>query len=283
MNEEEYNFYDEDINKTSVVKWILLFILIGCIGGGYFGYQKYIERTKDQKKDVTISVTDPKVQELYHQYNVFTTSIGDHSLYLQDGLFGYYYLNQSYTTNTISNEAKLVTALNALFMNQTISYSEESTESLEIKGEVVREMITTLFGENTRYQDVSLKPEEAVFCQFGELIYDETQDLYKTEGEGTCTGKDRPFIKTRLKQATKDQDKIIITEEMAYIVPEREEENSVVYNVYDTMDATEESLIDTINTQSEFAFYRYKHLHQYEYTFKKQGKDYYLEKVERVK
>lgn len=285
MNEEEYNFYDEDINKTNVVKWLILLLLIGCMGVGYFVYQDYLKKQSDKVEDLSIPVTDPEVQNLYQQYNVFTTSIGDHSLYLQKELFGYYYLNQLYTTKTISNEAKLVTALNALFINQTIPYTEESTEPIEVKGEVVREMITTLFGPENAYQNVSLDPTHAVFCQFGELVYDEATDVYKTEGEGICTGKDRPLIKTRLTSAKKDKDVIYLTEEMAYLVPEREEDNAVIYNVYDEMEAHEKTLVDTINTQSEFAFYKYKHLHKYEYTFRKkdQGQDYYLEKVSRVK
>lgn len=283
MNEEEYNFYDEDINKTGIVKWVIIVVLLVIAGLGYFGYQKYMKLKTEKKEDHTISVTDPEVQKLYQQYNIFTTLIGDHSLYLKEGLFGYYYLEQSYTNKTISNEAKLITALNALFLNQTIPYSEESTEPFEVKGEVVKNMVNTLFGTDQEYQPVSLDSEQAVFCQFGNLIYDAEQDVYKTEGEGDCTGRDRPLIKTRLKSAEKDQNKITFVEEMAYLVPKHEEENSVVYNVYDAVEESEENLIDTINTQSEFAFYKYKHLPQYEYTFVKNGKDYYLEKVERIK
>lgn len=281
--EEEYNFYDEDVNKTNVIKVVIILILIGLVGLGYFGYKKYDERKQKKEETPTVSVTDPEIQKLYQQYNIFTTSIGDHSLFLQDELFGYYYRADAYTNQTISNEAKLVTALNALFLNQTIPYEEGSTEPFNVEGKVVRDMVEQLFGEKVLYKDGGIDKEQAVFCQFGEITYDEEKDMYQTEGEGSCAGSNRPIIKTKLISAEKLDREITITEEMAYLVPEQDAEHQINYKIYDSMEETDESFVSTIHTQSEFAFYNYKHLHRYQYHFTKKGQTYYLSKVERIK
>lgn len=282
MEEEEYNFYDEDVNKSNIVKGVLIFILLLVLVVGYFGYQKYQETQQEKTPVETISVKDSKVRELHERYNIFTNTILDHSLYLQNDLFGYYYLADLYTNKTISNEVKFLTALNDLFNDGTVPFNEESTEPLEIKGQTIRDRITLLFGEDALYKDQSIDSELATFCEFGDIIYNEEEDLYQTEGETSCAGSNRPLLKTRLIHAKEEKGELLITEEMAYLVPE-EENDAIIYNIYNTLEEKDENLIDTVNTQSEFAFYNYKNFHQYQYTFAKNGKDYYLKKVERIK
>lgn len=281
--DEEYNFYDEDINKNNVVKFVVVLILLGFAVIGYYGYQKYKEQPKEKETDTKISVTDATVQSLYQKYNLFTTTINDSSLYLKNDLFGYYYRADAYTNKTISNEAKLVTALHVLFLEKDLAYEEDSTEPLKVEGAKVRETVTKLFGKDALYKDEGVDPENAYFCQFGDILYDEDDDVYYTKGEEECSGSNRPILKNKIVSAEKIEDELIITDTMAYLVPHRNEDDKVVYDVYNSMKTDKENLVDTITTQSEFAFYNYKQLHKFEYHFTKENDEYVLTRVERVK
>ena len=281
--DEEYSFYEEDINKVNWPKFVIIFLLILIIIGGYFGYKYYVNNNKVEEETNEVSVTDPLIQKLYNRYNMFTTPVNDNSLRILDGLYGYYYYEKNYTSETISSEVKILTAINELFLNKTLTYEEGSNESIEIAGKVMRDTITSLFGDTNNFEDTSIDPSLAYFCDFGNITYDSEKDLYYTEGSSSCNTTNVSIIKTKLVRATKEDDTVTFVEEMAYLVPEKNEDDQVQYNVYDEMEENDLTYVDTVNTLGEFAFYNYKHLHNYKYTFVKNGDNYVLSKIERIK
>lgn len=281
--DEDYNFYEEDVNQVSWPKILFVIILIVVALVSYFEYKKFIKNKEESAPDYSISITDPLVQELYKRYNVFTQAVSDRSVRLEETLYGYYYIDDHYTSKTISSEAKLLTALNELFNNGTLKDEEGNEEPLEIKGEVIRNTISDLFGNDASYEDQSIDEEKAYFCNRGKIIYDQELDVYRTEGEYNCNTTNVPIIQNKIVSAEQKDDTITIVDTMAYLVPEKDEEGMMQYQVYDMLEENDLSYIDTISTLSEFAFYNYKHLHQYQYTYKKQGNHYYLTAVERIK
>ena len=281
--DEEYSFYEEDINKVNWPKFVIVFLLVLIVIGGYFGYKYFVNNNKNEEETNEVSVTDSLIQKLYNRYNVFTTPVNDNSLRILDKLYGYYYNEDSYTNENISSEVKILTAINELFLNKTLTYEEGSSKPIEITGKVMRDTIKKVFGENGDFEDKSIDPSLAYFCDYGNIVYDSDKDLYYTEGSTSCNTSDVAIIKTKLVSATKENDTVTFVEAMAYLVPEKSEDNQIIYNVYDSMEENDLTYVDTVSTISEFAFYNYKHLHNYQYTFTKNGDDYKLEKIERIK
>lgn len=281
--DEDYNFYDEDINQPNWPKVVIALLLIVVAVASYFGYQKFIKGKEKTVPDYSISITDPLVQELYYRYNFFTETVTDFTLRMGSNLYGYYYLDSEYIPKTISPEAMLVTTFQELFNNQTLRNKEGDTSPLEIDGETVRKTMKELFGEDIVYEDQSLTEDDAYYCDRGTIVYHADTDMYQTEGDTLCSTTNTPIIKTKIKSAEKKDDTITIIDEMAYLVPTRDEDGAMQYEVYDSIDTNDLTYVDTVSTISEFAFYNYNHLHQYQYTFKKTGEEYQLTKVERIK
>ena len=281
--EEEYNFYEEDINKVNFSKILAILLLLILIVGGYFIYKYYVDNSNKLEETNEVSVTDSLIQSLYNRYNFLTNSVNDNSLRIIDDLYGYYFRGEVFESNDISSEVKVLTALNELFLNKTLTYEEGSNESLKVEGKVIRETVDKIFTNNDNFTDMGIDEDIAYFCDYGVIKYNSDDDYYYAEGQTDCRSNNMSVIKTRLIKATKEKNKVTFVEEMAYLVPEKSEDSRIIYNVYDSMEENDLTYVDTVSTLSEFAFYNYKHLHNYEYTFIKKGKDYVLEKIERVK
>lgn len=281
--EEEYNFYEEDINKVNFPKILIVLVLLILVVGGYFIYKYYVGNNNKLEETNEVSVTDPLIQKLYNRYNFLTNSVNDNSLRILDDLYGYYYREDSFTSDKISSEVKVLTALNELFLNKTLTYEEGNNEPLKVEGKVIKDTVNKLFANNDNFSNTGIDENKAYFCDYGVIKYNSSEDYYYAEGQTDCRSNNMSIIKTRLVKAEKEDDKVTFVEEMAYLVPEKSEDSRIIYNVYDSLEENDLTYVDTVSTLSEFAFYNYKHLHNYEYTFSKKGNDYILEKIERVK
>ena len=89
--EEEYNFYEEDINKVNFSKILAILLLLILIVGGYFIYKYYVDNSNKLEETNEVSVTDSLIQSLYNRYNFLTNSVNDNSLRIIDDLYGYYF------------------------------------------------------------------------------------------------------------------------------------------------------------------------------------------------
>ena len=61
--EEEYNFYEEDINKVNFPKILIVLVLLILVVGGYFIYKYYVGNNNKLEETNEVSVTDPLIQK----------------------------------------------------------------------------------------------------------------------------------------------------------------------------------------------------------------------------
>lgn len=164
------------------------------------------------------------------------------------------------------------------FSNFDKSYRGE--ESMTISSNKLKKYVTDIFGKNFIYKNADIPG----YCFSGVYgLYDSNNDVYVfSRLENGCGGSGVPGIPNKIIEVKKYNDRMEIIEKIGYIESRQLDKclAPVLYN-----HPIEKVLIELAscdNREEDIFNNNLDKLPSYKYTFKKDGTNYYFEKIERV-
>ena len=246
--------------KTIIIGFAIILLLV-------FGYLVIIN--KDSTKKEKNEPTNDKV-ELVNFDETVINYVKLNSL--PEEYFGYFYKKDKYNMSDIDNNIKIYMAIRKVLSNQD---DVNPSKKIEIKEEDVTKELKTIFGNNVTYKHESLNGNN---CSYTNFKYDKSKKIYVQE-KGECDQSETATIIYENIDRNETDTNLIIKERMAYVQTSYDLENKkVVYHIYKDINKTEK-----VATVDNYSIASCKDLlNTYQYTFKKENKNYYLEKIEKV-
>lgn len=220
------------------------------------------DKKDDNKESVNenLSLEDATVKKLYG-YTKVNLSTKE-----------YFATNESLTNKTVSNTMKLGIAFETNGISQ---YSRESDTTWVASSTIVLDQINKIFGSDNGYSHITESfimmhsaPILDSFSYCSQLEYDSTRSVYKASIPGGCGDETLINLQTKLKEAKKIGDTIVLTEKM-YV--------GFGGNVYKDMKLTkviqEQVSASTINNNQEY----FDKGATVTYTFKLSNGNYYFD------
>lgn len=225
--------------------------------------------TEDQKDDnkepvnETLSLEDATVKKLYGYTKV--------NYYTKE----YFATNESLTNKTVDNITKLGIAFGTNGIN---GYSKEKDDTWVASSSVVLNQINEIFGSDNGYSHIKdsfimmySKPilDSDTYCS--QFEYDSTRDVYKVSVPMGCGDVTAIILQTKLKEAKKIGDTIVLTEKMYVVCPACN--NTVYKDMKLTKVIQEQVSASTINNNQEY----FDKGATVTYTFKLSNGNYYFD------
>lgn len=260
--------------------------MVAIVGGTIYGVsyeidhyknKHYSEPTEQENKSdeslpKALNLDDALVVSLMEPIHALNSGLLYDYEQKNNTFFGYWYQQERYTVDTISNQVKLYLALNSL---------KDSTwkEVVQVSQADVESAVKKLFGKTATVTHESLN---GVGCNYTHFAYDTESKIYQQENP-QCGSILPPHFLTKVERATLYSDRIEIIEKMAYIDYSEEVKEDVIGNVYSNQNQTS---IGTFHFTEEEAllFDTYTdQLNSYKYVFRIENGNYYLDSIELVK
>lgn len=221
--------------------------------------QGEVNQTQKEEDVAVDNETVVKLAEKMHYFN---------KPFIGDQFFGYFYTKDSYSVDTMSNQAKLFLAIHSLYES---SWMEAGiSDKIQLSEEKVKSSYESIFGTNTSYQNESLTGSS---CGFAEFTYDASRNVYEQSGAG-CGGTALPVYVTKIISAKKSDSYLTFTEKVAYVAA-----SEGTFKVYKSKS---DSTVLGNETDDVITTY-YDQLDSYQYTFRIENGNYYFESVKKVK
>ena len=269
----------DEFKRLMVLLIVLVLISVLSQGLYYYSleYDKKVNTTPvlntkeiEQKKEEVLDIESEEVNTLLQKFNVFNDQLE------AANFFGYFYKEDSYFLENISNKAKVFMALsNISFVDNKALIDEK--DNVKIPNDLVKEKIQELFGTNTIYTDEALV-EDGNDCRMAYFGYDEKNKKYILNSYGHNQAAYSNTIETKIDKALKINDKIEIEVLMYKKIPTKEG-----YTIYKDMNS-EEKITSYNFTEEKNIFEEYKEeLQKYKYTFALENNNYIFNKIEKIK
>ncbi len=271
---------------------ILFFVLLVTLVGGYFSYQSFFNNNKDKKdvgeveikdtnmlfynisrnlgepKDGSLAVDDELVKYLYNTTTSFKGGC------VSEKYYGYFYKQDSYNVTNIDDTAKIYLGLHQIYkINEFDVITFTSTEVLS--------SVRSLFGTKVTYMDKSINIDAA--CPAYDFTYNAVDKTYTNSSSCGCGGSFMPYFDTKIISANKADNKITITEKMAYVTYIQNDGVDTLLKVYKDLAKTK-LVLDNISEASYSLNNNVDLFDSYQYTFTKASdNNYYFTSVKLVK
>ena len=247
------------------------------------------ESNNDVNEQIKEPNTDTKEQELEvteEDKNIASNLLKPFDRYkmrlLREDKLGYIYKYDKLTTENLSNDIILEVSLYKYVRENKEIYDDAfqyALSSVNINKDNFNKTVQSIFG-NIKYENRNI----AYDCAYGSAIYDEAQNNYIYSGQA-CGGVFLPYITSKIIEVKKYNDRMEVIEKIGYIGYERIDNCSVpipvLYNHPTEKVVVEKTSCD--NRDEDILFNNnLDKLLSYKYTFKKDGTNYYFEKIERV-
>lgn len=187
-----------------------------------------------------------------------------------NGLLGYFYQNEKYTVDTISDQAKIFLAVNLMENEEDNIYNEKK----EISIDMVEKYAKKIFGNDVKYSNENAPIET---CGFP-LSYNKERNVYVV-GQYGCGGSLNPMYVSSIVDVKNNDNILEITEIEYYVVPDTSGEE-IVENIYKKLNG---QFIGKVSIQDDVFAKFASQLDSYKYTFVHEDNEYYLTSVELIK
>ena len=274
------------MKKKNILIVVLVIIIVALIVALLFATNVISLNKKTNSKNTTTEETKKETSESLDINSDLVTDLMTiphytNDVWLGSNYSGYFYNENSYDINTISNKVKILIAIRSLGLDSiNVNYSKETDDGtfISIPEDVVKESYYKIFGNEIEFKNESLDGQE---CGYAAFKYNSTTKAYEQNMYG-CGGTMIPFYETKTVEATKYNDRIEIIEKMAYIEFDTDENSDELSQLIYT-DSSATNKIDTISSEDEIKIDNYlDKLDSYKYTFKKDGNNYYLYYIEKI-
>ncbi len=231
--------------------------------------QQVDKRKEEQSMDESLDVTSEQVTHLVQSIDVFNNQLESANF------FGYLYKKDSYTSENISNKAKIFMALsNISFVDHQELIDDQ--DNVTIPRQMVFQKMKDLLGEKITYEDESLVDDEND-CRMAYFGYDEKAENYFLRSFGHNQAAYTNTIETKIQKAIKKDDQIMITVLMYKLIPTKEG-----FKVYKDMNS--EEMLTQLKYKDEVdLFTTYENeLQQYRYTFTLENGKYIFTQIKKI-
>ena len=249
-------------NKKTVIYIIAALILI-IIVGSLVIINKENRKEETTKESNEIETTSDYLSTVsYLKLNT-----------LPDDYYGYFYKKEKVTLNNIDNKIKLYMAIRKVITDKKIN---ANNSKIEIATSDVEKTLKVLFGDKVEYKHESLNGNT---CSYTAFKYDKSSKSYIQESDD-CVEPRTDTIISEIIDTTEENNYLKITEKVAFVETSYNlETKKIVYNIYKDINKTEKvATVDSYTIESCKDL-----LNSYQYTFKKDSNNYYLETVEIIK
>lgn len=268
--------------KNFLIVLLMVAIVAGTGYGVYYEIQTYkkehweespqnkVEENEEKDKNESLPIEGETVSQLMKPIH-----------YLNDGLlydhedstyFGYWYQKEKYTVDTISNQVKLYLSLYSLYDPEW-----QNQDIIEVTKTEVEKSLENLFGKIT-VEHESLK---GVGCGYTHFTYEGDKEIYSQENK-ICGAILPPHYTSKIKNATKYNDRIEIIEQIAYIDYETEGDNEVT-KIHKNQNEVEIATIEEEISDDQIFTQYGEQLDSYKYTFQYQNGKYHFYSIEKIK
>ncbi len=265
--------------KLSSVKWIrlslcglLILLVIGLVILFFINQDK--KENNETTPEPTVQPTDPaevKTPDYYTVINYLNLNT------LPEEYYGYFFQNDELKVDDMDNKIKIYMAIRKIVADNPTTYLN-TDKKLEINASDVEKALTILFGKDVKYKHDSLSGNA---CSYTDFKYDKENNLY-TQMPSDCDELAKSTIYTEVVNTTEEDDKIIISEKVAFINFDYNlEEKKIYYYVYGDSKTTD--LIATVESYGIDSCRESVPTYQFTFLKDKENGTYYLDKVELVK
>lgn len=258
---------------------LIILVVISVLSQGLYFYSLEYEKksntpvyTKEEEQVTKIeelNVDSEEVTSLINKVDVFNNQLESANF------FGYFYKNDSYSLENISNKAKIYMALSNINFVDNEELSDDK-DNVAIPKDLVKEKIQELFGEKATYEDEALV-DDGNDCRIAYFGYDYVKENYILNSYGHNQAAYTNTIETRIEKATKIQDKIEIEIMMYKAIPTKDG-----YTIYKDMNGNKEitsyKYAEEVNIFDEYK----DNLQKYKYIFVLENDHYIFSKVEKI-
>ncbi len=232
------------------------------------------EKDNDKKTEATPQPTDPaevKTPDYYTLINYLNLNT------LPAEYYGYFFQSEKVTASKMANNIKIYMAIRKIVAENPTKYLN-TDKKLEIEAKEVEDALVAIFGQKVKYEHASLNGNS---CSYTNFKYDEEQKRYQ-QLPSDCDESARTTIYTELVNTEEDDDKITISQKVAFINFDYNlEEKKTYYYIYSDLGAT-----DLIGTAENYGIDSCRDdVPVYQFTFLKDKEtgSYYFDQVELVK
>ena len=255
-------------NKKGLIITIVILILMLLGSIGYIVYDKFIAKTEEEKKYVTVindvSIDVNKIYKVGDILNKFDEAFGTND----SKYFGYIYSTKIIESRDFDKNA----AIYASLYSDIIRSNTEQT----ISNEIVKNQYEKIFGKTLKYKPSNLELGENI-----KVEYDDTNKIYKYTASITNNDHKSEYLARNMKTTLKD-DLVIVTRKVFYV--EYSKNNASIYtNSSKETKVGEVTLKNGEVSLSEVTGKYGSRLNTYEVTFKLGSDDEYnFYKIERT-
>lgn len=260
---------------------LIILVFISVLSQGLYFYSLEYEKksntpvytdevgSKQNTEVEELNVDSEEVTSLINKVDVFNNQLESANF------FGYFYKKDSYSLENISNKAKIYMALSNINFVDNEDLSDDK-DNVAIPKDLVKEKIQELFGEKATYEDEALV-DDGNDCRIAYFGYDYVKENYILNSYGHNQAAYTNRVETKIKKATKIQDKIEIEIMMYKAIPTKDG-----YTVYKDMNSNEEitsyKYAEEVNIFDEYK----DDLQKYKYIFVLENDHYIFSKVEKI-
>lgn len=260
---------------------LIILVVISVLSQGLYFYSLEYEKKSNTPvyTDEVVSKQNTEVEELNVDSEEVTSLINKVDVFNNQlesaNFFGYFYKNDSYSLENISNKAKIYMALSNINFVDNEELSDDK-DNVAIPKDLVKEKIQELFGEKATYEDEALV-DDGNDCRIAYFGYDYVKENYILNSYGHNQAAYTNRVETKIKKATKIQDKIEIEIMMYKAIPTKDG-----YTIYKDMNSDKE-ITSYQYTEEVNIFDEYKDdLQKYKYIFVLENDHYIFSKVEKI-